>query len=50
MIASANRKKTTSRKLAVPDQGPIEQIPPELLRPYARNACTQRERRVALIA
>ncbi|MCL6250290.1 site-specific DNA-methyltransferase [Altererythrobacter sp. KTW20L] len=49
MTASTNRKKTPSRKLAVPDLGPIEQIPPELLRPYARNARTHSERQVALI-
>lgn len=50
MTASTNPKKTPSRKLAVPDLGPIEQIPPELLRPYARNARTHSERQVALIA
>ena len=50
MTASTNRKKTSTQKLAVPDLGPIEQIPPELLRPYARNARTHSERQIALIA
>lgn len=51
MTASANRKKTASnRKPALPDLGPVEHLPPELLRPYARNARTHNERQVALIA
>lgn len=51
MTASANRKKTASnRKPALPDFGPVEHLPPELLRPYARNARTHSERQVALFA
>lgn len=48
MTASANRKNSPSRKLAVPDLGPIEQIPPELLRAFARNARIHSERPVPL--
>ncbi len=50
MTASTNRKKTSNRKLLQPDLGPIEHLPPKLLRPYARNARTHSERQVALIA
>ena len=50
MTAPTNRKKTPSKKLDLPNLGPIEQIPLELLRPYERNARTHSERQVALIA
>ncbi len=51
MTASANHSKSASnRKPALPDLGPVEHLPPELLRPYARNARTHSERQVALIA
>lgn len=50
MSTNARRKNTPNRTLTLPDLGPIEQIPPELLRPYERNARTHSERQVALIA
>jgi DNA modification methylase len=50
MTASSNRKKSPNRKPALPDLGPVEHLPPELLRPYARNARSHSERQVALIA
>lgn len=50
MTASTRPKKTPNRKTALPDLGPIEHLPPELLRPYSRNARTHSERQVALIA
>ena len=49
MPRNATRKTATGRKIQVPALGPIEQIPPELLKPYARNARTHSERQIALI-
>ena len=50
MPRNAPRKTPTGKKIQVPTLGPIEQIPPELLKPYARNARTHSERQIALIA
>lgn len=50
MTASTNRKTAPDRKRLQPDLGPIEHLPPKLLRPYARNARTHSERQIALIA
>ena len=50
MPRSTSRKPTAVRKIAVRSIGPVEEIPPALLRPYARNARTHSERQIALIA
>ncbi len=49
MPRNATRKSAAGRKVQLPTLGPIEQIPPELLKPYARNARTHSERQIALI-
>ncbi len=50
MPRSTTRKPTAVRKIAAPSIGPVEQISPALLKPYAQNARTHSERQIALIA
>ncbi|MEO6153648.1 MAG: ParB/Srx family N-terminal domain-containing protein [Croceibacterium sp.] len=48
-MTRSSTRKTSTRAPEMPNLGPIEDIPPELLRPYERNARTHGDKQIALI-